>query len=190
MPNDADPAVSERGETAAKPSGSNRLKAGLGIAVAAIAGFSALLANVHSISEAVHPTPTIDGRWQIEDTVVESSMAAFRGLKLTYAVNVLQTGDTFQAEGEKTRENGTFVAIRCRPTITISGRFLAGDQVTATYKTGVRPGCTGRQTGGTFQWKLSSHGILRRQGDKLSGKFEGDAAETAGESIASRVAEP
>ena len=113
------------------------------------------------------------GGWTISTRVDESSRAEFRGLRLTYHVDLRQDGDRITGSGRKVAENGRSLPSAGQTPISVSGTIV-GDQLRLTFtERGAR-----RQSSGTLN--------LTHSGGALRGSFSSNAARSSGSADAQR----
>lgn len=120
--------------------------------------------------------PDLNGKWNVVNTVNNTSYQSFQNLRIGFALSINQTGTRFTAEGRKVSENGRSLPQGSRTPIQLQG-FIDGDRIEATFS---EQGAT-RRTNGRFVWKLD------RAGRALTGTFASSAAKTSGKSTARRV---
>jgi hypothetical protein len=118
--------------------------------------------------------PDLSGWWEVTNTIQSTSYPAYRGLRLTYRVQLEQDGNRITGRGQKWAEDGGPVSAAGRSPIRIVGR-IAGRQVILEFtERGAR-----RETRGSFSWIVSP--------DALHGSFTSSAAATSGGSVARRM---
>jgi 1A family penicillin-binding protein len=118
--------------------------------------------------------PDLSGWWEVTNTIQSTNYPAYRGLRLTYRVQLEQDGDRITGRGQKWAEDGGPVSAAARSPISIIGR-IAGRQVILQFtERGAR-----RATNGSFSWIVSP--------DALHGSFTSTAAATSGGSVARRM---
>lgn len=179
------------GSMSAAPSFSTKTKLRLpriGLLLGAIAAIASLIANIGTIESLF--LPTLDGHWEITETIQQSSVDRFKGLQLTFDIYIKQRGDSFIADGEKTRENGRSIPLSARTQIHLDGKVefskaRATFLLTKPSKLGVSD--VARPTTGRFDWNLRTHGLLPRRGYQMVGTFSGTAAESSGTSTARQL---
>jgi 1A family penicillin-binding protein len=118
--------------------------------------------------------PDLSGWWEVTNTIQSTSYPAYRGLRLTYRVQLEQDGNRITGRGQKWAEDGGPVSAAARSPIRIVGR-IAGRQVLLQFtERGAR-----RSTDGSFSWIVSP--------GALHGSFTSTAAATSGGSVARRM---
>ena len=118
----------------------------------------------------------LSGWWEVTNTIQSTNYAAYKGLRLTYRVQLEQDGDRITGRGQKWAEDGGPVSAGARSPITVSGR-IEGDRVILQFtERGAK-----RSTNGSFSWTLAPGGRA------LRGSFQSTAADTSGGSVARRM---
>ncbi|HET7042446.1 MAG TPA: hypothetical protein VFI13_10520, partial [Gemmatimonadales bacterium] len=120
--------------------------------------------------------PDLSGWWELTNTIASTNYAAYRGLRLTYRLQLEQDGDRLTGRGQKWAEEGAPVSAAARSPISVTGR-IEGNKVTLQFtERGAR-----RDTTGSFAWTLAPNG------NALHGTFWSTAANTSGSSVARRM---
>jgi penicillin-binding protein 1A len=118
----------------------------------------------------------LSGRWEVTNTVEETSDPAGSGTRITYRINLHQEGARITGEGERwTEAAGGSEAPEPRTTLHLTG-LLTGRQARLQF---VEQGGD-RLSGGTFRWSLPA------SGERLTGSFTGGAG-SRGASQAVRI---
>lgn len=118
----------------------------------------------------------LSGWWEVTNTIQSTNYAAYRGLRLTYRVQLEQDGDRITGRGQKWAEDGSPVSAGARSPISVTGRIEGNRVILEFTERGAR-----RSTTGSFSW------ILAPDGRALRGSFESTAADTSGGSVARRM---
>jgi hypothetical protein len=119
----------------------------------------------------------ITGTWVFDLTVDDSTLAAMKGVKLRYFINVQQDGLKLVGEGEKVCENGAPIDAQHRTRLELIGGKVEGAAVSMAFRDHGKL----RQTTGTFELSADSS-------DAMTGKFVWTAANTTGKLAAKRAA--
>ncbi|HEU4796565.1 MAG TPA: DUF4388 domain-containing protein [Pyrinomonadaceae bacterium] len=119
--------------------------------------------------------PNLTGEWNVVNTVNTTTYRSFQNLRIGFALQINQTGNTFTAKGQKISENGRSLPTSSRTPIELKG-VIKGDRIEATFS---EQGIS-RKTNGRFVWKID------RAGGGLTGTFASTAARTSGRSTATR----
>jgi 1A family penicillin-binding protein len=118
----------------------------------------------------------LSGWWELTNTIESTNYSAYRGLRLTYRLQLEQEGDRIVGRGQKWAENGSIVNAGARSPITVTGRMV-GDKVDLHFtEQGAR-----RATSGDFSW------VLAANSNALRGFFRSSAADASGPSSARRM---
>jgi penicillin-binding protein 1A len=118
----------------------------------------------------------LSGWWEMTNTIRSTNYEDYKGLRLTYRIQLEQDGDRISGRGQKWTENGRTLAGSARTPLVISGE-VNGRNVTLKFtERGTR-----RTTSGGFSWQLSADRTT------LRGTFWSTAAETRGSSLARRL---
>ena len=118
----------------------------------------------------------LSGWWQVTNTIQSTNYAAYKGLRLTYRVQLEQDGNRVTGRGQKWAEDGGAVSAGARSPISVVGRIDGRRVILQFTEQGAR-----RATNGTFSW------ILAADGASLHGSFQSTAAATSGGSVARRM---
>jgi penicillin-binding protein 1A len=118
----------------------------------------------------------LSGWWEMTNTVRSTSYEAYKGLRLTYRIQLEQDGDRLSGRGQKWSENGRSLSSSARTPLTITGK-IDGHKVTLEF---TERG-TKRTTTGGFSWQLSADRT------SLRGSFWSTAAGASGSSLARRM---
>jgi hypothetical protein len=117
----------------------------------------------------------LTGRWNVINTVQQTSYRPFDNLQIGFDLSISQTGDSFIGRGEKVSENGRTLPLSSRTPIEVKGS-VKGNRVEATFfEAGAR-----RKTNGRFIWRID------KTSGALSGSFVTTAARTRGTSSATK----
>ena len=109
------------------------------------------------------------------ETLVESTTSdRFAGLRLGYRLELRQEGDVIEGSGWKVSENGALLSAESQTPISVRGTIANGRLRLTFEERGAE-----RASGGTFDLAVAD-------GDLLRGRFESDAAQSAGTVRASR----
>ena len=119
--------------------------------------------------------PNVSGSWSLATRVEASDYEPFTNLNLGYRLQLRQEGDRVTGYGQKWMENGRPVPARRRTPILIAG-VIKGNRLELQF---TEQGAS-RQSGGTFVMTLEPDGTL-------NGRFESDAANSRGHSLARRT---
>jgi penicillin-binding protein 1A len=118
----------------------------------------------------------LSGRWEVTNSVDETSDPALRGQRLSYRISLRQEGPKITGEGERMAENGSPLPDEERTAIHLTG-VISGRQVSLQFvERGGR-----RISGGSFRWRLASGG------GRMAGTFSSGAADSHGASLAARI---
>ncbi|HET9210009.1 MAG TPA: PBP1A family penicillin-binding protein [Thermoanaerobaculia bacterium] len=120
--------------------------------------------------------PDLSGWWELTNTIASTNYAAYRGLRLTYRLQLEQDGDRLTGRGQKWAEDGTPVSAAARSPISVTGRIEGNKVVLQFTERGAK-----RSTTGSFAWTLAPNG------NALRGTFWSTAADTSGGSVARRM---
>jgi len=161
--------------TAAQPARISRswlkpLAGAVGTAIGVIAGALAILQYCQSIVRF-----NLGGDWEITNTIQQTSLRRYQGLKIGYHLFLRQDGTAIAGEGEKWSENGQTLAPKAHTPIQIRGS-ISGDKVTATF----RENGTERKTAGEFTWTVKDN-------QSFAGNFSSTAADSSGSSSGRRI---
>jgi hypothetical protein len=118
-----------------------------------------------------HDPLNLTGEWTVTNTVVETSYAPYRDLRLGFRIVVQHDGPTFTGAGEKYLENGRKIPRAARRPIRIQGRVAAGAIIEATFQEDGHS----RQIQGLFRLTMQDR-------QHLTGTFVSTAANTSGAS--------
>jgi Domain of unknown function (DUF4388) len=116
----------------------------------------------------------LTGKWNVVNTVEQTSFGSFKNLKIGFNLSINQNGKGFTGRGEKVSENGRSLPANSRTPILVKGS-INGDRVEATFS---EVGTT-RKTNGRFLWRIDKAGAL-------TGTFVSSAARTSGKSAAQK----
>jgi penicillin-binding protein 1A len=118
----------------------------------------------------------LSGWWELTNTIESTNYSAYKGLRLTYRVQLEQDGDRVTGRGQKWAEDGGPVSAGARSPINLSGR-IEGRRVILQYtERGAR-----RTTSGSFTFTLSA------DASALRGAFSSTAAAASGGAVARRL---
>jgi penicillin-binding protein 1A len=118
----------------------------------------------------------LSGWWELTNTIASTNYPAYRGLRLTYRLQLEQDGNRLTGRGQKWAEEGAPVSAAARSPISVTGR-IEGNRVTLQFtERGAK-----RSTTGSFAWTLAPNG------NALHGTFWSTAADTSGGSMARRM---
>ena len=125
--------------------------------------------------------PSLSGSWELRTIIEETSYPSFLGTQLTFRVNLTQTGERLQAEGEKLSEQSTGAAAReyapdSRTPITLEGAFLGERLVQLAFE---ERGSL-RSSGGDMLLTVVSP-------ERLEGSFSSNAAGSAGRVVFEKI---
>jgi penicillin-binding protein 1A len=118
----------------------------------------------------------LSGWWELTNTIASTNYAAYRGLRLTYRLQLEQDGDRLTGRGQKWAEEGAPVSAAARSPISVTGRIEGGKVILQFTERGAK-----RATTGNFSWTLAANG------NALHGSFWSTAADTSGSSVARRL---
>jgi hypothetical protein len=118
----------------------------------------------------------LSGWWELTNTIASTNYAAYRGLRLTYRLQLEQDGDHLTGRGQKWAEEGAPVSAAARSPISVTGRIEGNKVILQFTEQGAR-----RSTTGSFAWTLTPNG------NALRGTFWSTAADTSGGSVARRL---
>jgi penicillin-binding protein 1A len=118
----------------------------------------------------------LSGWWELTNTIASTNYAAYRGLRLTYRLQLEQDGDRLTGRGQKWAEEGAPVSAAARSPISVTGRIEGSKVVLQFTERGAK-----RSTTGSFAWTLGPNG------NALRGSFWSTAADTSGSSVARRM---
>lgn len=118
----------------------------------------------------------VTGTWAVDLTVQDSSLAAMKGVKVRYFLNVQQDGLKLAGEGEKICENGASIDAAARTRLELIGGKVEGSAVTMAF----RDHGKARQTTGTFT-------LTAQSADAMDGSFVWTAANATGSLTAKKV---
>jgi hypothetical protein len=118
----------------------------------------------------------ITGTWAFDLTIDDSSLAAMKGVKLRYFINVQQDGLKLVGEGEKVCEGGAPIDAAARTRLELIGGKVEGAAVTMSFRDHGKL----RQTTGTFELAANS-------ATAMDGRFVWTAANATGSLKAKRV---
>lgn len=119
----------------------------------------------------------VTGTWAIDLTIQDSSLAAMKGVKVRYFLNVQQDGLKLAGDGEKICENGTPIDSVNRTRLELIGGKVEGAAVTMAFRDHGKI----RQTTGTFTMTSQSE-------DAMDGSFVWTAANATGALKAKKTA--
>ena len=128
-------------------------------------------------SDYVDKQPNLNGSWYFTTTTIDSSYSKYKGLKVTYQVNLLQDELHITGYGEKISEELNGVTknyygkdrVQIEVTANINHHYLSRDTLALAYlETG-----TARKSS-TFMK------LVRYSDDEISGSFSSTAADTKG----------
>ncbi|MFL6195674.1 MAG: PBP1A family penicillin-binding protein [Thermoanaerobaculia bacterium] len=126
--------------------------------------------------EATSEDSDLSGWWEMTNTIQSTNFESYRGLRLTYRVQLEQDGDRITGRGQKWEEDGRRLTASARSPITVRGT-MDGRKVTLTFtERGAK-----RSTSGGFSWTLTADRTA------LRGTFWSTAAATSGSSLARRM---
>jgi|GEM_PF-17012 len=118
----------------------------------------------------------LSGWWELTNTIESTNFSAYKGLRLTYRVQLEQDGDRVTGRGQKWAEDGGPVSAGARSPINLTGR-IDGRRVILQYtERGAR-----RTTSGSFTFTLSADAAA------LRGAFSSTAAAASGAAVARRM---
>jgi penicillin-binding protein 1A len=118
----------------------------------------------------------LSGWWELTNTIESTNFSAYKGLRLTYRVQLEQDGDRVTGRGQKWAEDGGLVSAGARSPINLTGR-VEGRRVILQYtERGAR-----RTTSGSFTFTLSADAAA------LRGAFSSTAAAASGAAVARRM---
>ncbi|HEY4597449.1 MAG TPA: hypothetical protein VIJ02_13705, partial [Thermoanaerobaculia bacterium] len=120
--------------------------------------------------------PDLSGWWELTNTIASTNYAAYRGLRLTYRLQLEQDGDHLTGRGQKWAEEGAPVSAAARSPISVTGRIEGNKVILQFTERGAK-----RSTTGSFAWTLAPNG------NALRGTFWSTAADTSGGSVARRL---
>ncbi|HYB99431.1 MAG TPA: PBP1A family penicillin-binding protein [Candidatus Limnocylindrales bacterium] len=109
------------------------------------------------------------GWWGLATHVEQTSVEAFKGLRLGYRLQLEHNGDRITGRGQKWSENGRVLIGQSRTAISVDGRVRGREIVLRFREQGAR-----RSSGGTFALAWSP------DGSTLSGTFDSSAARSRG----------
>lgn len=141
-----------------------------GMVAALVAATAALITHSDTIGAFVQPS--VDGGWCITNTLENSSVERFKGLRLTYHVFLTKRGPTISGTGEKVLENGVMVGVAARSLIQLNGT-MGGRHIVARYDLDPASDRAARKTTGEFRWAATADSILFGRITKLEGTFSG-----------------
>jgi penicillin-binding protein 1A len=118
----------------------------------------------------------LSGWWELTNTIASTNYAAYRGLRLTYRLQLEQDGDHLTGRGQKWAEEGAPVLAAARSPISVTGKIEGGKVILQFTERGAK-----RATTGSFAWTLAPNG------NALHGSFWSTAADTSGSSVARRL---
>jgi penicillin-binding protein 1A len=118
----------------------------------------------------------LSGWWELTNTIASTNYASYRGLRLTYRLQLEQDGDRLTGRGQKWAEEGAPVSAAARSPISVTGRIEGNKVVLQFTERGAK-----RSTTGSFSWTLGPNG------NALRGSFWSTAADTSGSSVARRM---
>ena len=118
----------------------------------------------------------LSGWWEVTNTIQSTNYAAYKGLRLTYRVQLEQDGDRITGRGQKWAEDGRPVSAGARSPISVTGQVEGGRVILQFTERGAK-----RSTNGSFSWTLSPDGRA------LRGSFQSTAAATSGGSAGRRM---
>jgi penicillin-binding protein 1A len=117
----------------------------------------------------------LSGWWELTNTIAATNYPAYRGLRLTYRLQIEQDGDRLTGRGQKWAEDGAPVSAAARSPISVIGKIEGNKVILQFTERGAK-----RATTGSFSWTLASSNALR-------GSFWSTAADTSGGSVARRL---
>jgi hypothetical protein len=138
--------------------------------------------EAESGSPAASPAPrrrqgeNLNGSWEIRNVVNSTSVAGYRGLRLTYRILLRQEGGRISGDGEKWAENDRRIPAAQRTPIHVSGEVVGREVRVRFTERGSR-----RVSAGSFRWRLAP------DGGSFSGTFASNAADSRGSSAAVRL---
>jgi len=118
----------------------------------------------------------LSGWWEVTNTIQSTNYPAYKGLRLTYRVQLEQDGDRLTGRGQKWAEDGGPVSAAARSPISVTGRIEGRRVILQFTERGAR-----RSTSGSFSW------IVTGDAGALHGSFQSTAADTSGGSVARRM---
>ncbi|HEY0512542.1 MAG TPA: PBP1A family penicillin-binding protein [Thermoanaerobaculia bacterium] len=118
----------------------------------------------------------LSGWWEVTNTIQSTNYPAYKGLRLTYRVQLEQDGDRITGRGQKWAEDGGPVSAGARSPISVTGRIDGRRVILQFTERGAR-----RSTNGSFSW------IVTADAGALHGSFQSTAADTSGGSVARRM---
>lgn len=119
----------------------------------------------------------LSGWWELTNTIASTNYAAYRGLRLTYRLQLEQDGARLTGRGQKWAEEGAPVSAAARSPISVTGRIEGNRVVLQFTERGAK-----RSTTGSFSWTLAPN-----NSNALRGTFWSTAADTSGSSVARRM---
>jgi penicillin-binding protein 1A len=118
----------------------------------------------------------LSGWWEMTNTIQSTNYDTYKGLRLTYRVQLEQDGDRITGRGQKWEEDGRRLVSSARSPITVRGKVEGRNVVLTFTERGAK-----RSTSGGFTWTLSADRTA------LRGSFWSTAAATRGSSLARRM---
>jgi penicillin-binding protein 1A len=118
----------------------------------------------------------LSGWWEMTNTIQSTNYEDYKGLRLTYRVQLEQDGDHISGRGQKWSESGRALPASARTPITVTGTVEGRDVRLQFTERGAK-----RTTNGGFSWQLSADRTA------LRGSFWSTAADTSGSSLARRM---
>lgn len=119
----------------------------------------------------------LTGWWELTNRIDSTNYASYKGLRLTYRIQLEQDGDRVEGRGQKWAENGRTLPASARTPIYVTGSIDENGEVELRFtERGAR-----RSTSGGFSWELSANRSA------LRGSFHSNAADTSGRSTARRM---
>jgi hypothetical protein len=117
----------------------------------------------------------VSGTWAFDLELAETSVPAYRGMRMRYFVNLQQNGLALAGEGEKICQNGESIPGPARTRLEVIAGKVEGQTVSIAFRDFGKI----RQSNGTFK--------LTASGDRMSGHFVWTAANAAGPMAAMRT---
>ena len=122
------------------------------------------------------PESDLSGWWEMTNTIQSTNYEDYKGLRLTYRLQLEQDGDRISGRGQKWSESGRALPASARTPITVSGTVDGREVKLQFTERGAK-----RTTNGGFSWQLSADSAT------LRGSFWSTAADTSGSSLARRM---
>jgi|GEM_PF-3896532 hypothetical protein len=92
------------------------------IAIGIIGGLVTLISFKDDMTTIFKKQNDISGKWEIDQTIQQSSLSRYKGLKVSYQVFLTQDGEIVQGNGEKYSENNTPIKPEDRIPVEINGK--------------------------------------------------------------------